>query len=85
MDASAYSPCLSKECRLVIVPLQDVSATLRPSSSHDSVTADTPLPSVEQSSTNPPNHCIVTIQNNYIAEGGTINIFSGHCNGSKKL
>jgi hypothetical protein len=40
------------------------------------------LPLVKQSSPNPPNNCIVIIQNNYIAEGGTINIFSSHSNGS---
>ncbi|KAG2354023.1 hypothetical protein BDR07DRAFT_1382597 [Suillus spraguei] len=47
------------------------------------MTDSTPLPSIEQSSPNPPNNCVVIIQNNYIAEGGTINIFSSHCNVSK--
>ncbi|KAG1850885.1 hypothetical protein F4604DRAFT_1907240 [Suillus subluteus] len=86
MDTSTrtYSPCASTEFHLplTIVPLQDASATLRSSSSHDSMTDGTPLPNVEQSSPNPPNNCIVIIHNNYIAEGGTINIFSSHCNGS---
>ncbi|KAG1773497.1 hypothetical protein EDD22DRAFT_841899 [Suillus occidentalis] len=48
-------------------------------------TDGTPLPSVEQSPSNEqysPNNCVVIIQNNYIAEGGTINIFSSNCNGS---
>ncbi|KAG2042750.1 hypothetical protein BDR03DRAFT_944162 [Suillus americanus] len=77
MDASTkfYLP-------LAIVPLEDASAKQRSSSSHDSMIDGTPLPSVEQSSPNSPNNCIVIIQNNYIAEGGTINIFSSHCNGS---
>jgi hypothetical protein len=29
-----------------------------------------------------PNNYLIIIQNNCIAEGGTINIFSGHCTGS---
>ncbi|KAJ8580425.1 hypothetical protein M405DRAFT_886127 [Rhizopogon salebrosus TDB-379] len=29
-----------------------------------------------------PNDYVIIIQNNCIAEGGTINIFSGHCTGS---
>ncbi|KAG2345792.1 hypothetical protein BDR05DRAFT_946378 [Suillus weaverae] len=29
-----------------------------------------------------PSSCVIIIQNNYIAEGGTINILSSHCNGS---
>ncbi|KAG1850880.1 hypothetical protein F4604DRAFT_73135 [Suillus subluteus] len=86
MDTStgAYSPCPSTECRLplLIIPLQDTSAMPRLSSSHGITTDGTPLPSVGQSSQNPPNNCIVIMQNNYIAEGGTINIFSSHCNGS---
>jgi hypothetical protein len=89
MDIStgAYSPCPSTECRLplVIIPLQDASATPRSSSSHGIMTDGTPLPSVKQSSPNPPNNCIVIIQNNYIAEGGTINIFSSHSNGSSEF
>ncbi|KAG3229922.1 hypothetical protein P692DRAFT_201782721 [Suillus brevipes Sb2] len=82
--AEAYSPCASSESYLplAIVPLQDASATPRSSSSHDSMTDGTPLPSVEQSSPNTPNNCVVIIQNNYIAEGGTINIFSSNSNGS---
>ncbi|KAG1850907.1 hypothetical protein F4604DRAFT_1934266 [Suillus subluteus] len=85
MDASTgeHSPCASTKfyLPLAIVPLQDASATPRPPSRHE-LTDGTPLPSVKQSSPNPPNNCIVIIQNNYIAEGGTINIFSSHCNGS---
>ncbi|KAG2103106.1 uncharacterized protein F5147DRAFT_654841 [Suillus discolor] len=37
------------------------------------------------SSTQPPpnpSSCVIIIQNNYIAEGGTINILSSNCNGS---
>ncbi|KAG1836434.1 hypothetical protein F4604DRAFT_1692854 [Suillus subluteus] len=66
---------------LAIVPLEDATAP-RSSSRHDSMTDGTPLPSIEQSCPNPPNNCVVLIQNNYVAEGGTINIFSSHCNGS---
>lgn len=82
--AGAYSPCASSKSHLplAIVPLQDASATARSSSSHDSMTDGTQLPSVEQSSSISPNNCVVIIQNNYIAEGGTINIFSSNCNGS---
>jgi hypothetical protein len=29
-----------------------------------------------------PNNYVIIIQNNCIAEGGTVNIFSGHCTGS---
>ncbi|KAG1737203.1 hypothetical protein EDB19DRAFT_997112 [Suillus lakei] len=86
MDTSTgeKSPCALTEFHLplAIVPLQDASATPRPSSSHGSMTDDTPLPSVKQPSSNPPNNCVIIIQSNYIAEGGTINIFSSHCNGS---
>ncbi|KAG2144356.1 hypothetical protein DEU56DRAFT_754400 [Suillus clintonianus] len=83
MDASttAYPPCDSDESHLPLVtaPPGDTSATTRPSSTH----ADgTPLPSLTQPTPNPSN-CVIIIQNNYIAEGGTINIFSSHCNGSK--
>ncbi|KAG2363141.1 hypothetical protein BDR07DRAFT_1375982 [Suillus spraguei] len=83
MDTStkAYSPC-ALYLPLAIVPLQDASATPRSLSSHDSMTDGTPLLSAKQSPPVLPNNCIVMIQNNYIAEGGTINIFSSHCNGS---
>ncbi|KAJ8588028.1 hypothetical protein M405DRAFT_820442, partial [Rhizopogon salebrosus TDB-379] len=45
------------------------------------ITDNTPLPSLIQLPLNPNNYVII-IQNNCIAEGGTINIFSGHCTGS---
>ncbi|KAG2106677.1 hypothetical protein BD769DRAFT_1393146 [Suillus cothurnatus] len=83
-STEARSPGVSTEFYLpfTIVPLQDTSATPRPSCSHE-LPNGTPLPSVKQTSPNPPNNCInIIIQNNYIAEGGTINIFSSHCNGS---
>ncbi|KAG1823085.1 hypothetical protein EV424DRAFT_1346429 [Suillus variegatus] len=66
---------------LAIVPLQDAIATPA-SPSHGSMTNGTPLPSIKQPSPNPQSNCIIIIQNNYIAEGGTINIYSSHCNGS---
>ncbi|KAG1812896.1 uncharacterized protein BJ212DRAFT_1368839 [Suillus subaureus] len=86
-STGAYQPRPSTECRLslVTIPIQDATATLRSSSSNGSMIARTPLPSVEQSSPNPPNNCTVIIQNNYIAEGGTINIFSSHCDGSSEF
>ncbi|KAG2137588.1 uncharacterized protein EDB93DRAFT_759180 [Suillus bovinus] len=83
-STEAYSPRASTELYLplAIVPLQDANATPISLPGHNSITNGTPLPSVEQSSQNPPNNCIMMIQSNYIAEGGTINIFSSHCNGS---
>ncbi|OAX34060.1 hypothetical protein K503DRAFT_786043 [Rhizopogon vinicolor AM-OR11-026] len=42
----------------------------------------TPLRSIKQSPLNP-NNCVIIIQNNRIAVGGTINIFSSHCTGSE--
>ncbi|KAG1737194.1 hypothetical protein EDB19DRAFT_997018 [Suillus lakei] len=79
MDSSitAYPPCTLNESRLPLVatPLRDASAIL---STH---TDDTPLPSLTQPAPNPSN-CVIVIQNNYIAEGGTINILSGHGNDS---
>ncbi|KAG2123443.1 uncharacterized protein EDB93DRAFT_616131 [Suillus bovinus] len=72
-------PCASNESCLPLIatplsPLQDTSAT--PSTHVDGA----PLLSLAQ----PPNprSCVIIIQNNYIAEGGTINILSSHCNGS---
>ncbi|KAG2345793.1 hypothetical protein BDR05DRAFT_960072 [Suillus weaverae] len=88
MDTStgACKSCISNGDRLplTIASLQDASvATPKLSSGHASVTDDhsTPLPNLEQPTLNP-NNCVIIIQNNYIAEGGTINIFSSHCNGS---
>ncbi|KAG2144355.1 hypothetical protein DEU56DRAFT_754399 [Suillus clintonianus] len=84
MDPStgAFQSCASDECclPLTIAPLRDASAI---SSGHASVTDDhnTPLPNLEHPTLNP-NNCIIIIQNNCIAEGGTINIFSSRCNGS---
>ncbi|KAG2345788.1 hypothetical protein BDR05DRAFT_960054 [Suillus weaverae] len=86
MDTStgADSPCALTEYHLplAVVPPQDGSPTPRSSSSHNFMTDGTPLPSVKQPSPNPPNNCVIIIQNNFIAEGGTINILSSHCNGS---
>ncbi|KAG2075544.1 hypothetical protein BDR04DRAFT_1091048 [Suillus decipiens] len=82
-SAKAHSPC-AFYLPLAIVPQQDPSATPRSLSNHDSMTDGTRPPSVKQSPPIPPN-CIVMIQNNYIAEGGTINIFSSHCNGSSEF
>ncbi|KAJ8589444.1 hypothetical protein M405DRAFT_817958 [Rhizopogon salebrosus TDB-379] len=56
------------------LPLQDTS------SGGASMTDNTPPPSLVQLPLNPNNYVII-IQNNCIAEGGTINIFSGHCTG----
>ncbi|KAJ8579667.1 hypothetical protein M405DRAFT_835572 [Rhizopogon salebrosus TDB-379] len=56
-------------------PLQDTS------SGDASMTNNTPPPSLIQLPLNPNNYVII-IQNNCIAEGGSINIFSGHCTGS---
>lgn len=85
MDTSTktHSPCASTKLYLplAIVPLQDASTAPRSPSCHE-LTDGTLLPNVKQSPPNPQNNCIVIIQNNYIAEGGTINIFSSHCNGS---
>ncbi|KAG2103103.1 uncharacterized protein F5147DRAFT_706574 [Suillus discolor] len=85
MDSSTktYSPRASTELYLplAIVPLQDAIA-MPASPSHGSMTDGIPLPSVKQPSPNPPSNCIIIIQNNYIAEGGTINIYSSHYNGS---
>ena len=61
---------------LDIVPLQDASATPALSSNHASIVNTT---------TTTPENCVITIQNNYIAEGGTINIFSSHCTSSSEL
>ncbi|KAG2042746.1 hypothetical protein BDR03DRAFT_944149 [Suillus americanus] len=74
MDSTTeYSPRASNESRLSLIatPLQDASAT-------PSTHAGTPLLSLTQ----PPPIPIIIIQNNCIAEGGTINILSSNCNGS---
>ncbi|KAG2046486.1 hypothetical protein BDR06DRAFT_977467 [Suillus hirtellus] len=85
MDSSTktYSPCASTELYLplAIVPLQDAIAMLA-SPNHGSMTNGTPLPSIKQPSLNPSSNCIIITQNNYIMEGGTINIYSSHCNSS---
>ncbi|KAG1737200.1 hypothetical protein EDB19DRAFT_2025761 [Suillus lakei] len=87
MDTStgADKSCASNEyyLPLTIAPPRDGSATPRPSSGHASVTDDhgTPLPNLEQPILST-NNCVIIIQNNYIAEGGTINILSSRCNGS---
>ncbi|KAG1718964.1 hypothetical protein EDB19DRAFT_772216 [Suillus lakei] len=87
MDTStgADKSCASNEycLPLTIAPPRDGSATPRPPSGHASVTDDhgTPLPNLEQPILNT-NNCVIIIQNNYIAEGGTINILSSRCNGS---
>ncbi|KAG2042747.1 hypothetical protein BDR03DRAFT_944154 [Suillus americanus] len=88
MDTST-GPC--KSCAsdrdplpLTIAPLRDASvATPKSSSGHASVTNDhsAPLQNLEQPTLNP-NNCVIIIQNNYIAEGGTINILSSRSNGS---
>ncbi|KAG1811611.1 hypothetical protein DFJ58DRAFT_850754, partial [Suillus subalutaceus] len=83
MDTStgACKSCTSNEygLPLTINPLRDASAT--PSPGHASAIDDHGAP-LERSTLNP-NNCVIIIQNNYIAEGGTINIFSSGCNGSK--
>ncbi|OAX34065.1 hypothetical protein K503DRAFT_473218 [Rhizopogon vinicolor AM-OR11-026] len=61
--------------------IQDASAT--PTSS-DHTSSDGTLPANVQPTTTPSN-CIIFIQNNRIAEGGTINIFSSHCTSSSEL
>ncbi|KAJ8580228.1 hypothetical protein M405DRAFT_938834, partial [Rhizopogon salebrosus TDB-379] len=63
------------ESPLSLIPLQG------PSSGHASMVDNTTPLSPEQSLLNPKNYVII-IQDNCIAEGGTINIFSGHCTGS---
>ncbi|OAX34068.1 hypothetical protein K503DRAFT_473199 [Rhizopogon vinicolor AM-OR11-026] len=59
--------------------IQDASAA--PASSSDHTSSDGTLPSNVQPTTTSSN-CIIIIQNNCIAEGGTINIFSSHCTSS---
>ncbi|KAG1857312.1 hypothetical protein DFJ58DRAFT_840606 [Suillus subalutaceus] len=75
MDSTTeHPPCASNESHLSLIatPLRDVGAT---PSTH---TGGTPLLSLTQ----PPPIPVIIIQNNYIAEGGTINILSSNCNGS---
>ncbi|KIK32285.1 hypothetical protein CY34DRAFT_814349 [Suillus luteus UH-Slu-Lm8-n1] len=77
MDSTtAYQPCASNESRLLLIatPLRDAGAA--PTTHADGI----PLPSLTQPPPNP-SGCVAIIQNNHIAEGGTINIFSSHCNG----
>jgi hypothetical protein len=72
---------------LAIAPLRDASAvTPKSLSGHASVTNDrsTPLPNLEQPTLNS-NNCVIIMQNNYIAEGGTINILSSRSNGSSEF
>ncbi|KAG1718965.1 hypothetical protein EDB19DRAFT_1837250 [Suillus lakei] len=70
----AVLPCTSTESNL-----PDVNGTLKLPSHPASTIADgTPLPSQPLDTKN----CTTVVQNNFIAEGGTINIFSSNCNGS---
>ncbi|KAG2363139.1 hypothetical protein BDR07DRAFT_1405029 [Suillus spraguei] len=88
MDAStgACKFCASNGDRLplTITSLQGaIVASPKPSSGHASMIDDHNdlLPKPEQPTLNP-NNCVIIIQNNHIAEGGTINIFSSRCNGA---
>ncbi|OAX32932.1 hypothetical protein K503DRAFT_776161 [Rhizopogon vinicolor AM-OR11-026] len=63
---------------LDIMQLQDASATPTSSSDHTSTADGTLPPNVQPTLSN----CIIIIQNNCIAEGGTINIFSSNCTSS---
>jgi hypothetical protein len=77
---TAYQPCASNESCLPLIatPLRDAGAA---STTHaDGI----PLLSLAQPPPNS-NGCVVIIQNNHIAEGGTINIFSSHCDGPRKF
>ncbi|OJA16954.1 hypothetical protein AZE42_09457 [Rhizopogon vesiculosus] len=62
--------------------IQDASAT--PASSSDHTSSDSTIPSNVQPTTTSSN-CIIIIENNCIAEGGTINIFSSNCTSSSEL
>ncbi|KAJ8594871.1 hypothetical protein M405DRAFT_434129 [Rhizopogon salebrosus TDB-379] len=64
---------------LDIVPPKDASTKPASSSGRASIADGTVL---LNEPTPTPNNCIIIIQNNYIAEGGTINIFSSHCTSS---
>ncbi|KAG2070565.1 hypothetical protein BDR04DRAFT_1099829 [Suillus decipiens] len=83
MDISteAHPCCISKESHLpvAIATLQDASATSRPSSDHVCNAEVTPSLGFKQLNSN---NYVIIIQNNRVAEGGTINIYSSHCNGS---
>ncbi|KAG2130864.1 hypothetical protein DEU56DRAFT_914630 [Suillus clintonianus] len=83
MDTSTetHPHCASNEPHLPVVvsTLQDASDAPSLSSSHVFMTDDTPLPNLKQLDSN---SCVIIIQNNRIAEGGTININSSYCNGS---
>jgi hypothetical protein len=85
MDTSTKASPLSaiNEPRLPldIVPLEDVSIKPALSSDHASMTDGTLPPNAQPT----PTPSIIIIQNNYIAEGGTINIFSSHCTSSSEL
>ncbi|KIK38335.1 hypothetical protein CY34DRAFT_809467, partial [Suillus luteus UH-Slu-Lm8-n1] len=81
MDSTTpHPPWASNESRLPLIttPLRDASAA--PTTHADGI----PLLSLTQPPQNP-SGCVVIIQNNYIGEGGTINIFSSHCDGPSKF
>ncbi|OAX34061.1 hypothetical protein K503DRAFT_774937 [Rhizopogon vinicolor AM-OR11-026] len=63
---------------LDIMQPQDASVTPTSSSDRTSIADGTLPPNVQRT----PSNCIIIIQNNCIAEGGTINIFSSNCTGS---
>jgi hypothetical protein len=66
---------------LTIAPLDASAVTPKSSSGYASVTNDrsTPLSNLNS------NNCVIIMQNNYIAEGGTINILSSRSNGSSEF
>ncbi|KAG2754963.1 hypothetical protein P692DRAFT_20675401, partial [Suillus brevipes Sb2] len=64
-------PCASTEILSPLAPLQDTTAN----PVHAPKADDTPQPNVNHPPPNT-NDCIVIIQNNYIAEGSIINVFS---------
>ncbi|KAG1812897.1 uncharacterized protein BJ212DRAFT_438593 [Suillus subaureus] len=75
MDSTTVHPTYaSNESRLSLT-----ATTLRDASATPSTHADGTPP---LSLTQPPPFPVIIIQNNHIAEGGTINILSSHCNGS---
>jgi hypothetical protein len=77
MDTSTgvCPPGASTETEILspLAPLQDTSANPKPV--HTSKADGTPQPNVNHHPPNP-NNCVIIIQNNYIAAGGTINVFS---------
>ncbi|KAG2742352.1 hypothetical protein P692DRAFT_201795753 [Suillus brevipes Sb2] len=66
-------PCTSTEILSPLEPLQDTTAN--PTPVHAPKADDTPQPNANHPPPNT-NGCIVIIQNNYIAEGSIINVFS---------